>query len=312
MLLDNSSEILHCSLGKCFDKTNFKDGAKNHIVNYRPISLLPKCSLLFETLVYRHIYSHVWMKIHPKQFGFQTRKNSVLQLLDYLEYAHKMKTLVTYTLYLDYEKAFDKAPHTILLSKLRKFGLDESFLELLSSYLKDRIQNVKIDSDVSDSVNIASGVPQRSVLCPLFFILFRNDLPSIFLDCIPLLFADDLKLLSNSLSFHKGLARISNWNVSNGMIANFSKIKFLPFAGKPAVLLNASELLENVKLHKDIGIFIASDLEWPSHVQVQLNKVRKAFFPLRYRILFKTPSKTKLNLYTSMVLSILWKYCLAS
>ena len=134
-----------------------------------------------------------------------------------------MTTLITYTVYLDYEKAFHKVPHTILLSKLRKFGLDECFLELLSSYLKDRIQNVKIDNHVSDSVNIASGVPQGSVLGPLFFILFLNDLPSIFLDCIPWLFADDLKLLSNSLNIHNDLARLSNWNVSNGMIANSSK-----------------------------------------------------------------------------------------
>ena len=89
------------------------------------------------------------------------------------------------------------------------------------------------------------------------------------------------------------------------MIANSSKTKCLLFAGKPAVLLNATELLENVKLHKYLGIFIASDLKWPSHVQIQLNKARKTFFSLRYRILFNTPSKTKLNLYTSMVLSIL-------
>ena len=108
------------------------------------------------------------MKIHPKQFGFRSRKNSVLQLTDYLEYAHRMKTLVTYTVYLDYEKAFGKVSHTILLSNLRKFGLGESFLQLLSSYLNDRIQNVEIDNHVSDSGNIASGVPQGSVLGHLF------------------------------------------------------------------------------------------------------------------------------------------------
>ena len=212
------------------------------------------------------------MKIHPKQFGFQSIKNSVLQLKDYLEYAHRMKTLVTFTVFLDNEKAFDKVHYTIPLGKLRKFGLDESFLELLSSYLKDRNQNVKIDNHVSDSLNIASGVPQGSVLGP-FFILFINDLPSIFLDCIPWLFADGLKLLFNSLNFHIDLARLSIWNVSNGMIGNSCKTKCLPFAGKPAVLLNASESLEIVKL----GIFIVSALKWPSHVQIQLNKTRKVF-----------------------------------
>ena len=152
-------------------------------------------------------------------------------------------------------------------------GLDGSFLELLSSYLKDRIQNGKIDNHVYDSVNIASGVPQGSVLGPLFFISFINDWRSIFIDCIPWLFAGGLKLFFNSLNFHIDLARLSIWNVSNGMIGNSSKTNCLPFAGKPAVLLNASESLENVKL----GIFIVSDLKWPSHVQIQLNKARKVF-----------------------------------
>ena len=200
----------------------FENGDEKLIVNYCPISLLPKCSLLFEKLVYRHIYGHVWMKIHPKQFGCQSRKNSVSQLIDYLEYAHRLRTWVTSTVYLDDEKAFDKVPHTILLSKLRKFGLDESFIELLSSYLKDRIQTVKIANNVFDPGNIPSGVPQGSVLGRLVFILFINDLPSFFLVCIPWLFADDFKLLFNSLNFHNDLARLSNWNVSNGMIANSS------------------------------------------------------------------------------------------
>ena len=149
----------------------FKNGAKKLLVFYRAISLLPKCSLGFEKLVYRHNYSHVWMKIHPRQFGFQSRKNSVLELLDYLEFAHRMRTLVTYPVYLDYEKAFDKVPHTILLSKIRTFGLDESFMDLLSSYLKDRIQNVKLIT-LSPTQSTSSGVPQGSVLVPFFFSLF--------------------------------------------------------------------------------------------------------------------------------------------
>ena len=140
---------------------------------------------------------------------------------------------------------------------------------------------------------------QFSDLCSFSF--FINDLPSIFLDSIPWLFADDLKLLFNSLNFHVDLARLSNWNIMNGMIANQIKTKCLPLAGKLVVYLNSPQPLEKVQLHKDLGNFIAGDLECPNHVEIQLAKARKAFYSLKYRIPFNTPSETKLNLYSSFV-----------
>ena len=108
-------------------------------------------------------------------------------------------------MYLDYAKAFDKVPFEVLLRKLRLFGLDENFLHLINSYLSDRQQIVIVQNQMSRQLPVLSDVPQGSVLGPLLFLIFINDMPSTFLDAIVWLFADDLKLLFDSLDFESDL-----------------------------------------------------------------------------------------------------------
>ena len=281
-----------------------KEGPRNVISNYRPISLLPKISLIFERIIFCFLYTILHGKLHPQQFGFQSRKSSVLQLIDFIENIHRHKHSCTFAFYLDFEKAFDKVPHSILLSKLTGFGLDSDFISLLQSYLSGRIQHVKIENFISDAVYVVSGVPQGSVLGPLLFLLFINDLPSIFLDSIPWLFADDLKVLFMSLNFQNDLSRLWNWNIANGMVANLGKTKYLAIKGHPIVYFGSTQL-KNVILQKDLGLYIANDLKWVSHVGIKLATARRAFYLLKSRIPFNTPSRTKLNLYRSMVFAIL-------
>ena len=102
-----------------------KSGPKSRIENDRPISLLPKLSLVFEKILFAFLYDSIKSLISPKQFGFQSRKSAVLQLIDYLETVRNTKSMNLYTVYMDYAKAFDKVPHTILISKCKKFGLDD-------------------------------------------------------------------------------------------------------------------------------------------------------------------------------------------
>jgi len=235
------------------------------------------------------------------------KKSAIIQLVDFLECVHSQKCCdISYSIHLDYEKAFDKVPHNVLLSKLEKIGLDKDFINFFQSYLYNRSQVVNIAGHLSNALPVPSGVPQGSVLAPLLFLIFINDLPSIFLDCIPWAFADDLKLLFSSLNFADDLTRLNNWNIANGMLVNASKSKCLYYHGKQKLLLSISdEPIECVALHQDLGLHINNSLRWNSHTSLKISKARRSFFLLKSNIPWNTPSKVKINLLRSMVFSIM-------
>ena len=197
----------------------FKSGSRNSIMCFRPIGLVPKISLIFEKLLFRFLFSNLKSKLHTKQFGFQSQKSSVLQLIHYLESVCHEKSRNRFSVLFDYEKAFDKVPHSILLRKPSLY-LDYDFCSLFETYLMNRYQYVHVNDLSSHLLPCVNDVPQGTVFGPFLFLIFVNDLPSIFLDCMVWLFADDLKLLFSNLNFHDDLWRLYFWNLINGMIIN--------------------------------------------------------------------------------------------
>ena len=147
----------------------FKSRSRNSIMCYRPINLLPKISLIFEKLLFRFLLWNLKSKLHPKQFGFQSQKISVLQLVDYMECVYHEKSRNRFSVLFDYQKAFEKVPQSILPRKLSLY-LDYYFCSLFESYLMNRYQYVHVNDFSSDLLPcVLSGVPQGSVFGLFWF-----------------------------------------------------------------------------------------------------------------------------------------------
>ena len=130
--------ILNCQFPEIWKSSFIKPihkACRNDITNYRPISLLPKISLIFEKLLHKFLIDLLKNKIYPRRNGFQSKKLTICQLLEYVNYLYLNKGDILFSIYFDYETAFDRVPRSVLLVKLRKIGLDSNFVSFFESYL---------------------------------------------------------------------------------------------------------------------------------------------------------------------------------
>ena len=238
-----------------------KKDDKNKVVNYRPISLNSLVMKVFERILYDELYSRTHEKIDPRQHGFLKNKSCNSNLLTFTESIARSlhEKIGTDVIYFDFAKAFGTVSHNIILQKLKaQYKIDSTLLKFFVNYLQGRKQQVIIDNVVSNSVDVLSGVPQGSILGPLLFVLFMNDIyESIDAETNIELHADDTKIWRKIKSesdcdfLQKDIDALYAWSRKNKISFHPDKckvvfiydfrpdfIKILPFPKKPYMIGN--------------------------------------------------------------------------
>ena len=287
-----------------------KSGSTALISNYRPISILPVLSLVLERAIFDYLFPIVRPLIFRGQHGFISKRSTVSQLIEYLDlvYTPRDQNIPCLAIYFDIQKAFDTVPHDVLLNKLANVGLDLNFLTLICSYLSNGKQCVKINQTYSNTIPVTSDVPQGSVLGPLFFILFMNNLPLKILHGSCFLFADDLKIftVASLERIQDDLDSINSWSLSNGLKFHPAKCKILPFNYSLSDELILGEVvLPTVDSVQDLGLLVCKSLSWNNHIQDKLAKCNKIFYFLERHIPFSTHVHRIKMLYQSLLLSVI-------
>eukprot|EP00733_Pompholyxophrys_punicea_P000182 Pompholyxophrys_punicea_v1_NODE_31_length_5106_cov_5.948276.p1 type:complete len:607 gc:universal NODE_31_length_5106_cov_5.948276:3591-1771(-) len=218
----------------------YKSGCQTMISNYRPLSILPTLAKIFEKIVERQLRLFLERNklIQNCQYGFRSLSSTIMAISNIHEriIENLTKKLTAIGIFLDLRKAFDTVDHSILLEKLSNLGISGNLLNWFADYLKNRSQYIRVENWTSPSEIITAGVPQGSILGPLLFIIYVNDLSNSLQQLMPLLFADD----SNLFGFNKDrnelqelvngdLCRVAEWLKMNRLSINLEKTHFMVF-----------------------------------------------------------------------------------
>ena len=268
--------------------------------NYRPISLLSIFDKIIEKLMHSRLYKFLEDSniLYDKQYGFRKGNSTIFSLIEITE---KIKESIDKNKYgcgifIDLRKAFDTVNHNILLSKLEHYGIRGSSLNWFKSYLNDRQQYVFLNGESSDRKMITCGVPQGSVLGPLLFLLYINDLPNISKILDFYLFADDTNIYYEDVSLkklektiNKELRNLYIWLSVNRLSLNIDKTNFIIFHpfNKPltynvTIKINKKAINEKNSI-KYLGVFIDSTLSWKEHL-LHLSKKLSRVVGILYKL----------------------------
>ena len=209
------------------------------------------------------------------QFGFLPGRSTTQQLLLYLNdiYQATSQGHQTDSIYLDFRKAFDSVPHNKLLVKLSHNGITGNLWNWFNHYLHNRSQCVKICSSISDFLPVLSGVLQGSILGPLLFLIYINDISSITQFSNLFLFADDAKLykiifqLSDYLYLQQDLNQLHTWTIDGDLLLSINKCIHLSFNKTPTLYSVDEHSLPQLHSHCDLGLLLTDNLSWRNHYE---------------------------------------------
>ncbi len=301
----------------------FKKGDKALPSNYRPVSLLCCLSKVFEKLVAQKFMHYIKQNnlITEHQSGFMPSDSTTNQLIYVTDHILNgfEKGEDSLAVFLDISKAFDKVWHKGLILKLKNNGINGTLLNWFESYLSNRLQKVVYQGVSSNYEKVRAGVPQGSVLGPILFLIYINDI-TVGLVSLNTLFADDGSLIHRYKNIdeaveamHHDLRLIEIWAKKWLVTFNPSKTIFMIFSKKasreasPNLIFFGSRILE-VDSHRHLGVTFSNTLNWAKHIENIISSADKRMFILK-QLSRKVPRKTLLVLYYSMIRSVLEYGC---
>ena len=270
----------------------YKGNEKFLFTNYRPISILNSFSKIFERIFYNRLYNFLkkYDILYDKQFGFRSKYSTdmaLIVLMDRISYAIEQGEFVL-GVFLDFSKAFDTVNHDILLTKLDYYGIRGVANDWIRSYLCNRPQYVKYGEEKSSSKQIICGVPQGSILGPLLFLIYINDLSKISELLFMVMYADDTNIFLSGknlkdleTTMNKELSSLTEWLAANKLSLNISKTHYMIFS--PPRIKQSFEMniqINSTKIHavsqtKFLGVILDSQLSWKPHIKYISTKLSK-------------------------------------
>ena len=307
-----------------------KKGSKGRPENYRPVSLMSHIIKTVERVLRKKIVNYLDRNniLCSNQHGFRKGRSCLTQLLHHVDdiLNNFTNNHDTDAIYLDYAKAFDKVDHKLLVKKLQLYGIHGKLLNWIKAFLTNRHQRVVVNGKHSYIAEVISGVPQGTVLGPLLFLIFVNDMQSCVKDSMLRSFADDTRIMraittSDDINLlQQDLDRVITWASDNNMLLHQDKFEVLnhsvgtntflqelPFINQLYCYETTTGTLQPQSSVKDLGILISADLSWTPHIS---SIVKKAISMSAWVFsVFKNRSvQTMLTLYKTMVRSHL-EYC---
>ena len=280
----------------------YKKKSRTECTNYRPVSLLNSLSKIIEKILYFRIYSYMGDKLCPNQFGFRPGHSTGDLMTFTLETIARFlnSTSNALPLFFDLGKAFDTLKKNLLIKKLEHYGIRGLPLALIKSYLSNRKQKVTINGVESDFLPLEIGVPQGSILGPLLFIIYVNDITTAAPSEKVALYADDTTCITGAMTVHEtiknaktALDNLGNWFAANGLSLSPTKCKFalindkLETAYQKTTLSiygqNLSEVRKGTESHNNplVGYLLNESLNNNEHINMIIAKMRSGIFALK-------------------------------
>ena len=303
-----------------------KKASRTERNNFRPISLINSVSKIVEKIVGHQLREHLDLHglFYESQFGFRKLHSTTHAMLCFLEKINRLKACRRHvrSIFVDLTKAFDTVKHSILLDKLKAFGVRNIELEWFRNYLLNRRQRCRINNCLSEWIQINIGVPQGSILGPLLFAIFINDLPNFIRKhdnisgCVISLFADDTEITVS----HTDPAQLTNyaneiitlaqkWFRINKLTLNPGKTRTILFTKSPSITpsidgiqikeVYSTNQIDEDKMFKFLGFQLDEKLDFKSHTEQVIKKLNSANYIIR-RIKNQLGTQQKINIYNAI------------